>query len=102
MHKIVIWSKEKINHLKIRHKILLFYFILIVLSIGLSVAIYQRTSVYYMSQKMKEVAIQGIRSDSRSLEMLIDDINNYSKILLANQTVQKTLQVDEGNIKNRF
>ncbi len=51
---------------------------------------------------MKEVAIQGIRSDSRSLEMLIDDINNYSKILLANQTVQKTLQVDEGNIKTDF
>ncbi len=100
--KLISKIKSRISSLKIRHKILLFYFILIVFSIGLSILIYQQTSEHYMNQKMKEIAIQGIQSDSRSVEMLIDDINNYSKMLIANQNVQKILQEENENKKVNY
>jgi two-component system sensor histidine kinase YesM len=47
-----------------------------------------------MNQKIEEIATQGIEADSRNFELVIEDINNYSKILLANQNVQQILEDD--------
>lgn len=82
--------------MKIGNKISLYYFVLIVISIVLSMFIYQQTNTYYMNQKIQEIAIQGVESDSRNFELFIEDINNYSKILLANQNVQQLLQDDNA------
>ena len=84
----------KLSEMKIGNKITLYYFTLIVMSILLSMFIYERTSAYYMKQKIQEIAKQGVESDSRNFELFIEDINNYSKILIANQSVQQLLEND--------
>jgi len=87
---------EKLSKIKIGNKITLYYFMLIVMSILLSMFIYERTNTYYMNQKMQEIATQAIESDSRNFELIIEDINNYSKILIANQNVQQLLENDNN------
>ena len=64
------------------------------MSILLSTFIYQRTNTYYMNQKIQEIATGAIEADSRNFELFIEDINNYSKILIANQNVQHILEND--------
>lgn len=86
--------REKLSKMKIGHKITLYYFTLILISILLSTFIYQHTSTYYTNQQLKEIATQGIESDSRNFGLFIEDINNYSKILLANQNIQQMLESD--------
>ncbi len=78
--------------MKIGNKISLYYFTLIIISIVISIFIYQRTNTYYMNQRIEEIAIQGIQSDSRNFELFIEDINNFSKILISNQNVQQLLE----------
>ncbi|WP_069998999.1 cache domain-containing sensor histidine kinase [Cellulosilyticum sp. I15G10I2] len=84
------WSKMKIGN-----KITLYYFTLIIMSIVLSLFIYEQTNKYYMNQNIEKIGTQGIESDSRNFELFIEDINNYSKILLANQNVQQILENED-------
>ncbi len=62
----------------------------------LSLFIYEQTNRYYINQNIKKIGTQGIESDNRNLELFIEDINSYSKILIANQSVQQTLDNEDA------
>lgn len=84
-----------VQDLKIRNKIVLFYITLIVVSIVLSMFIYNRTNTYYLNKRITELTISELEANNRSLELFVEDINNYSKILIANQTLQSILKDDQ-------
>ena len=92
--------RGKLSEMKIGSKITLYYLTLTIISILLSIFIYQQTNAYYIKQQIHEIAAQGIESDSRNFELFIEDINNYSKILLANQSIQQMLEAEREQLPN--
>lgn len=96
--KVIKQSIKWVQDLKIRNKIVLFYMTLIVVSILLSMFIYNITNTYYLNEKITELTISEIESNNRSLELLVEEINNYSKFLIGNQTIQKILNDESGTM----
>lgn len=82
---------NRFNRLKIRTRIMLFYLILVILSILVSVFIYTSTSSYYLQRRIHELTLNEIASNDRSLEVLVEDVSNDSKTLISNQRVQEVL-----------
>lgn len=95
---IFVLAMQKFNGLTIRNKIISFYFVLIVLSILLSAFIYVQTSANYLKQTIYDLNTNEILSDNKSLELLIEDVSNYSKEMLSNQGLQEILDVRNKNL----
>lgn len=89
---------KKIGHLKIRTKIMLLYTALLFFSLGISMIIYTNISSNYAIRTLNELTIQNIESKNGSLELLINDISDYTKQLISNQNTQ-TILSDASNNK---
>lgn len=83
--------KKKILDLKISTKITLFYFILVVFTLLISAFLYQRMYTKVMSDKVSEVAMQNLYSVNSNINSIIDNVNSYSKMIVANKDIQEVL-----------
>ena len=83
---------EKFRSFKIGTKIIVYYFIISVISISISTFIYQSINKRIMTQKVSEMAVQTLHTIDSNLNLLIYTVNNESKILLSNQNIQKLLK----------
>lgn len=83
---------EKFKDCKIGTKIIIYYFIISVISITLSTCIYQNINKRIMTKKVSEMAVQTLQTIDSNLKLLIYTINNESKILLSNLHFQNILK----------
>lgn len=83
---------EIFKNFKIGTKIIVCYFIISVISISFSTVIYQEINKRIMTQKVGEMAVQTLKTIDSNLKLLIDTVNNESKILLSNQNIQNVLK----------
>lgn len=88
---------EKFKDCKIGTKIIIYYFIISVISIAFSTFIYQNINKRIMTQKVSEMAVQTLKTIDSNLNLLIYTVNNESKILLSNQNFQKLLRNGNGH-----
>ncbi|MCG8500381.1 MAG: hypothetical protein MJB12_08215, partial [Firmicutes bacterium] len=73
---------------KIGTKIMVYYGILLILSIVISSSLYQKINASIMANKVSDVSIQTLHSISANIDSLVDSVNSYSKMLLSNENVQ--------------
>ncbi|MBW9151096.1 sensor histidine kinase [Clostridium estertheticum] len=83
---------EKFKDCKIGTKIIIYYFIISVISITLSTFIYQNINKRIMTKKVSEMAVQTLQTIDSNLNLLIYTVNNESKILLSNLNFQNILK----------
>ncbi|WP_170311599.1 sensor histidine kinase [Vallitalea okinawensis] len=83
--------------MKIRTKIMMFYSVLIFVSLGISMIVYTHMSNNYAKEAIMDLNIQTIETQNKSLEVLINDISDYSKQLISNQHIQGVLDNIEDN-----
>lgn len=83
--------KNKILDLKISTKIALFYFILVVFTLLISVFLYQRMYSKVMSDRVRELSIQNLYSVNLNINSIIDNVNNYSRMIIASDDVREVL-----------
>lgn len=83
--------KEGALNLRISSKLLLFYLVLLVISITLSNYLFQKINSGILEKKIGEASVQTLDTISSGFDTLFDNINNYSKMLLSNNEIQKYL-----------
>ncbi|MGK0465599.1 sensor histidine kinase [Clostridium sp.] len=83
---------EIFKNFKLGTKIIVCYFIISVISISFSTFIYQEINKRIMTQKVGEMAVQTLKTIDSNLNLLIYTVNNESKILLSDQSVQNILK----------
>ena len=81
-------AEKSIADFKISTKIMLFYSVLLVVSIIFSTVIYQRIYSNIISSKVSELSIQTLSSINLNLDQIMESVNNYSKAILSNDDVQ--------------
>ena len=84
--------RVKLINLRIGTKIMLFYLLLLLLTITISSFLYQAINTRIMSEKISDVSVQTLRSINLNINLLVDTVNNYSKMVLANENVQNLLR----------
>lgn len=85
----------KFKQLKIRNKIIMFYLTLVLFSIGVSVFLYSQMSNDYLDETIYDLSISEIQSHNRSLEILIEDVNSYSKEIVSSPSIQTALDPNQ-------
>ncbi len=88
--------KSKILDLKISTKITLFYFILVIFTLLVSVFLYQRMYSKVMSDRVRELSIQNLHSVNLNINSIIDNVNNYSRMIIAADDVREVLVKSRG------
>lgn len=78
--------------------ILIFYSILLIISIGLSALINRQININIMINKVKELSRQTTESVNSNINTVIDSVNNSSKMLISNRYIQSTLTNATTNI----
>jgi len=88
--------KKTILDLKISTKITLFYFVLFALTLVISIFFYQRMHYEVMSSKIEQVSKQTLYSINSNFNSIIENVNNYSRMIVANTQVRNILRRDYG------
>lgn len=88
--------KNKVLDLKISTKITLFYFILVVFTLLVSVFLYQRMYSKVMSDRVRELSMQNLHSVNLNINSIIDNVNNYSRMIIAADDVREVLVKSRG------
>lgn len=83
--------RDTFLNLKIGTRIMLFYFVLLIFSIVLSSVLYQKIYSSIMSSKVSEVSLQTLYSINSNIDSMIENSKNLSKVIIANDAVQKAL-----------
>lgn len=83
--------KNRIKRMSIRRKILVFYLALVLVSILISVSIYYSMSNRYLDTTIYDLSVNEAEAYSKSVELLIEDINSYSKEIISSVTIQAAL-----------
>lgn len=89
-------ASGKISDLKISARLALFYLLILIASMTLSNILYQEIYSNITLNKVSEVSVQTLYSIRANLNLMINNINNYSKIILSDNDVQSLLR--NGNI----
>lgn len=83
--------------LTIGTKITLYYLGLLIFSIVVSSILYYRINSNIMSRKVSAVSFQTLGSISANIDALIDNVNNYSKMILSDAVIQDSLKSGRFN-----
>ena len=83
------------HDLAIGTKVTLYYLGLLTLSIAISGFLYYRINMNIMSRKVSDISLQTLGSISANIYSVIDNVNNYSKGVLSDSTVQECLRNSE-------
>lgn len=82
---------KKALNLRISTKFILFYLVLLALSITLSYTLFHKTNSRILESKIGEASVQTLDAISSSFDLMFRNINNYSKSLLSNSDIQEYL-----------
>lgn len=86
--------KTRLTDLSISSKIMMYYFILLLISMAISSLLYQQVFSGIMSSKISDIAFQMLNSISANFNSEIETCGEYSKIITANEDVQESLRTD--------
>lgn len=86
----------KLSDMRISVRFTLFYCVILIFSILLSNALYQKIYSNTALKKVSDLSVQTLYSIKTSLDLMISNIDNYSKIILSNDDLQLLLR--NGNI----
>jgi Predicted signal transduction protein with a C-terminal ATPase domain len=92
MNQCIDYFRRKYSNLRISLKITLFYLIIFVISIIISSLLYQQIYMNLTLKKVSDVSIQTLDSINSNIDLMIDNINNYSKMILSNDDLQDVLR----------
>lgn len=84
--------QKKYSDLKISMKIMLVYFVFMILSLSFSSYIYQKIYYNIISRKVSEISLQTLYSIKSNINSMISDISNDSKLILSNDEIQTALR----------
>ena len=83
--------------MKLRTQVTLYYGLLILLSIGLSSALYRRINRELADRKLRELAMQTLYTIQSGAQALFDNTNRYSHRIIASSAVQAALAEDPSD-----
>jgi two-component system sensor histidine kinase YesM len=84
--------KEEFKNFKLGTKIIVYYFVISIISLSFCIFIYQKVNGGIMISKVSDMSLQTLKTVGENLEMLIYNVDNESKILISNLNLQKTLR----------
>lgn len=85
----------RLQKLGIQYKILIYFFSIILISVSLSLLLYSRLTNDYVDKTIYDSKMSEILADNNSFEILVNDVNNFSKQIIASSAIQ-------GNLSNEF
>jgi two-component system, sensor histidine kinase YesM len=83
--------KMRLSCLKISSKFVVFYFFLLTFSISLSNILFQNINSRLLKRKISDIAVQTLHTISSSIDSTLHNLSNHSKMILADQHIQKAL-----------
>lgn len=86
--------------MKISTKIILYYLLIFILSISFIILFFIETDKKTISDKVKQMSVDAVKSISSKMDYIIDITDNQSKILISSQTIQNILS--NGSEKREF
>lgn len=96
MLKFIRWLRD----MKISTKIILYYLLIFVLSISFIILFFIETDKKTISDKVKQMSVDAVKSISSKMDYIIDITDNQSKMLISSQTIQNILA--SGSEKREF
>jgi two-component system sensor histidine kinase YesM len=76
--------KGRLSDMKISVRFTLFYCVILIISILLSNVLYQKIYSNTALKKVSELSVQTLYSVKTSLDLMLSNIDNYSKMILSN------------------
>lgn len=101
--------KDKYLNSKISVKIIIYFSIIFILSTIILTFAYEKINSIYNLEKMKQSSVEVLESAETNTSMIIDNVNNLSKMIISSDNVQGTLKrvyqqgkegIDSDNISN--
>jgi two-component system sensor histidine kinase YesM len=90
--------KNKYLDSKISVKIIIYFSIIFVLSNFILTFAYKKINMIYNLEKMKQSSVEVLESAEANTSMIIDNVNNVSKMIISSYNVQNTLKkIQEGD-----
>lgn len=90
---IVNWFLD----LRITSKIMLLYFLVLIVTVSLIVFSYQEINNELAATKVDEISMETVKSIDSNLSFLINAVSNQSKILISNQNIQSALRNNKAD-----
>ncbi len=84
-----------LNKLTLRYKIMVCYAILIAISISISLGVFFLLNNYVVDNIVQDIAVETIKSDNRAYDVILQDVTETSKIIIASQLVQDALSENQ-------
>ncbi|MBJ6362868.1 sensor histidine kinase [Paenibacillus roseus] len=84
--------RQRLSDISITNKLAIFYVLILIISITVCTLLYQQIYSRLVYNKIGEASIQILYSIKSSVNQTIDNLNNYSKMTLANEDLQSTLR----------
>lgn len=84
--------KDKYLNSKISIKIIVYFSIIFVLSTVILTFAYKKINSIYNIEKMKQSSVEVLESAETNTSMIIDNVNNVSKMIISSDNVQNTLK----------
>ncbi len=84
--------KQRILNLSISVKIIAYYLILLVVSIGISGMLYQRVNSTIVLGPLSDISFQLLHSVSISTNSVIQNVADFSKLVVSNDEIQTSLK----------
>jgi len=80
------------NSKKLAFKIPFAYFLVILLTVGLSYLVLNQISTKSAQKKINEASLQTITSIQTNVDLMIENVNNYSKMIFSDHNLQNLLR----------
>lgn len=84
--------KQRILNLSISVKIIAYYLILLVVSIGISGILYERVNSTIVLGPLSDISFQLLHSVSTSTNSVIQNVADFSKLVVSNEEIQDSLK----------
>lgn len=91
---------KRLKDLKISTKIILYYLVIFILSISFIILFFKETDRKTISDKVKQMSVDAVKSISSKMDYIIDITDNQSKMLISSETIQNILE--GGSEKTNF
>lgn len=96
MKKAYSKIRNKLSTFKISTNIMIFYCMVLVLSLTLSSALYQNIYSGILSRKVSEASLQTLYSINSNIESMIESCKNLSTVIITSDEIQNTLAGENG------
>ncbi|MBN2617847.1 MAG: sensor histidine kinase [Spirochaetales bacterium] len=82
--------------IRLSNRIILFFTVLISISLIISGFFFNKIFTKFVENMVKENSMQTVTSIGENIKTILDSVNNYSKVILANDEVQLLLKSPNG------